>query len=53
MVIPNVKIGDWSILGAGSVAAKSLPPDVTAVGAPEKIIKIRKKVGTAEIMVNK
>ena len=38
-VIPGIKIGSWSIIGAGSVVNKDLPEKVTAVGVPAKIIK--------------
>lgn len=41
VVIPNVNIGEWSIVGAGSIVTKSLEPNVTAVGVPAKVIKVR------------
>jgi len=34
-------LGDWSILGAGSVAIQSIPSKSTAVGAPAEVIKNR------------
>lgn len=37
--IQNLKIGKWSIIGAGSVVTKSLPSCCTAVGIPAKPIK--------------
>ncbi len=37
--IPQVKIGAWSVLGAGCVAIREVPAGVTAVGVPAKIIK--------------
>lgn len=40
-VIQGVSIGEWSIVGAGAVVNKSLPANVTAVGAPAKVIKER------------
>ncbi len=37
--MPGVIIGDNSIIGAGSVVTKDIPPNVVAVGNPCKIIK--------------
>lgn len=42
-LIQGVKIGHWSVIGAGAVVAKSLPPNVTAVGVPAKPIKEREE----------
>lgn len=41
IVIPSVEIGEWSIIGAGTVVTGDLPANVTAVGAPAKVIKQR------------
>ena len=38
-VLPGVKIGKGTIVGANSVVSKSLPPYVIAVGTPAKPIK--------------
>lgn len=38
-VIPKVKIGEWSVVGAGAVVTKDLPPYSMAVGVPAKIVK--------------
>lgn len=38
-LIQAVTIGEWSIVGAGAAVAKDIPPDVTAVGVPAKVIK--------------
>lgn len=40
-VIPSVKIGEWSIVGAGAVVTRDIPANVTAVGSPAKAIKER------------
>lgn len=37
-VIPGKTIGAWSIAGAGSTIITDLPPGVTAVGTPAKIL---------------
>lgn len=41
VLIPGSVVGCWSIIGAGSVVTKGLPSNVTAVGAPAKVIKER------------
>ncbi len=38
-IIPGVTIGDNSIIGAGSVVTKDIPPNVVAVGVPCRIIR--------------
>lgn len=37
--IPRVKIGKWSVVGAGSVVTKDIPDFSIAVGNPARIIK--------------
>lgn len=39
VVLPNVKIGKNSIVGANSVVTKSIPPNSVAVGNPAKVIR--------------
>jgi len=38
IVLPNVKVGPNSIIGAGSVVTKDVPPNVIAAGNPAKTI---------------
>lgn len=38
-VIPRCSIGEWCIIGAGSLVTRSLPNHVLAVGAPARIIR--------------
>jgi sugar O-acyltransferase (sialic acid O-acetyltransferase NeuD family) len=38
-VIPEVTIGEWSVIGAGAVVVRDIPPHCTAVGVPAKPIK--------------
>lgn len=38
-VLPEIEIGEYSIIGAGSVVTKSLSKNVTVVGVPAKVIK--------------
>jgi acetyltransferase-like isoleucine patch superfamily enzyme len=39
VILPNVTIGDNSIIGAGSVVNCDIPPKVVAAGNPIKILK--------------
>lgn len=41
-LIPKVAVGQWSILGAGTIVTKSVPANVTAVGVPARIVKTRR-----------
>ena len=41
MVDRNVTIGKGSIVGAGAVVAKSIPPYSVAVGNPARVVKTR------------
>ncbi len=38
-VVPGVKIGRHSVIGAGSVVTKDIPDDVVAAGVPCKVIR--------------
>lgn len=39
VVLPGVTIGDNSVIGAGSVVTKDIPPNVVAVGNPCRVIR--------------
>lgn len=39
LVMPGVTIGDNSVIGAGSVVTKDIPPDVIAVGNPCRVLR--------------
>ena len=39
MIMPGVEIGDWCVIGAGSVVTKSIPAYSMAVGNPARVIK--------------
>lgn len=38
-VIPGIKIGEWSQIGAGSVVVEDIPPHVLAFGNPARVIR--------------
>lgn len=38
-ILPGVTIGDNTVVGAGSVVTRDLPPNSVAVGVPAKVIK--------------
>ena len=39
IILPNVTIGEFSIVGAGSVVTKSVPPFSVVAGNPARVIK--------------
>ena len=39
IILPGVTIGENSVIGAGSVVTKDVPPNVLAYGNPCKVIK--------------
>jgi serine O-acetyltransferase len=45
-IVGNVHVGDNSIVGANSLVISDVPPDVTVLGVPAKIIVARKHVLT-------
>lgn len=42
IILPGVTIGTGSVVGAGAVVAKSIPPYSVAVGNPARVVKSRK-----------
>ena len=39
IVCPGVTIGEHSVVGAGSVVTRDLPPNVVAVGSPARVVR--------------
>ena len=37
IVLPKIRVGDWSMLGAGAVVTKHIPPRSLAVGSPARV----------------
>ena len=46
-VLGDITVGEYSVIGAGSVVLKDVPPCATVVGVPGRIIKIRTCDGCA------
>lgn len=44
VVMPNIKIGKFCIIGAGAVVTKDIPDYSIAVGVPAKVIKTINKI---------
>ena len=42
-VLPKIRIGKWSIIGAGSLIIEDVPPYSLVVGSPGKVIKTFEK----------
>jgi len=42
IICPGVKIGDRTVIGAGSVVTKDMPSDVVAAGNPCRVIRENK-----------
>ena len=38
-ILPGVTIGDNSVIGAGSVVTRDIPPDVLAFGVPCRVVR--------------
>lgn len=45
LIVPRVEIGDGSIVGAGSVVPKSVPPGSLVAGNPARILREGIEVG--------
>ena len=39
VIMPGVTIGENSVIGAGSVVARDIPPNVVAVGSPCRVLR--------------
>ncbi|MEU1281317.1 sugar O-acetyltransferase [Streptomyces sp. NPDC005805] len=39
IVLPGVRIGENSVVGAGSVVTRDIPPNVVAVGNPARVVR--------------
>jgi len=50
IILPGVKVGNCSIVAAGSVVTKDVPPNTIVAGNPAKIIQSDIKVGKFGIL---
>lgn len=39
--VQEISVGEWSVVGAGATVIADLPPNVTAVGVPARVIRSR------------
>lgn len=39
VIVPGITVGDHSVIGAGSIVTKDIPPNVVAVGNPCKVMR--------------
>jgi acetyltransferase-like isoleucine patch superfamily enzyme len=39
-ILPGVEIGDFAVIGAGSVVMKNIPPHCVALGVPARVVKL-------------
>jgi acetyltransferase-like isoleucine patch superfamily enzyme len=42
IIMPNITVGEFSIIGAGSVVTKNVPPYTVVAGVPAKVIRTLK-----------
>jgi UDP-2-acetamido-3-amino-2,3-dideoxy-glucuronate N-acetyltransferase len=42
-ILPGIEIGEYSVVGAGAVVTKSIPPYAVVMGNPAKIIRFLEK----------
>lgn len=40
-IVPDMRIGAWSIVGAGAVITQDVPPNSTVVGVPGRVVSTR------------
>ncbi len=48
ILLPGVHVGDHSIIGAGAVVAKDVPPWAIVVGNPARVVRYRNSVSNFE-----
>jgi acetyltransferase-like isoleucine patch superfamily enzyme len=53
MIMPGVEIGPNSVVAAGSVVTRSIPPDSVAAGFPARSVMTRDEYAKASLLANK
>lgn len=43
IILPGVRIGERSLIGAGSVVVRDIPPDSVAAGVPARVLMTRQE----------
>jgi maltose O-acetyltransferase len=49
IVLPGVRVGHGSVIGAGSIITKDVPPFACVAGSPARVVKYRGSEGTASV----
>ncbi|WP_348269439.1 serine acetyltransferase [Edaphobacter paludis] len=50
VIIGDITIGDYAVVGAGSVVVKNIPPGAVVVGNPARIIRYRESHGKSQFV---
>ena len=49
IVLPGVRVGHGSVIGAGSIITKDVPPFACVAGSPARVVKYRGSEGTPSV----
>ncbi|MEA2314024.1 MAG: maltose O-acetyltransferase [Solirubrobacteraceae bacterium] len=52
IVLPGVTIGDYAVIGTGSVVTRDIPPYAVAAGNPAEVLKERARIPYSYVPVN-
>lgn len=51
-ILPGAEIGDFAVIGAGSVVNRKIPPRAVALGVPARVVMRRERESTGETAVH-